>query len=153
MVSRPISCDAADEACSFLHIVVSALAAVFAGIFVAVRAKKADDVVYNRLDKTGRITNILLILVYLYLAPMYLFLGMISEPAYGGVLGVIGVIVSILISSAVWFCSLGLGFSVALRKKGKSKLSFLVQFAGLAGIGLAVTLYAVFAGNLIRSLN
>ena len=84
---------------------------------------------------------------------MYLFLGMISEPAYDGILGLLGWIVAIVTASAALFCGLGLGFSVALRKKGKSKLSFAVQFAGLAGIGLTVLLYVIFAGNLLRSLN
>ena len=39
------------------------------------------------------------------------------------------------------------------RKKGKSKLSFAVQFAGFVGIGLTVGLYCLFAGNLLMSLN
>ena len=64
-----------------------------------------------------------------------------------------GWIVSILIASAALFCSLSLGFSVALRKKGQSKKSFIVQFAGLAAIGLSVGLYCLLAGNLIRYLN
>ena len=50
-------------------------------------------------------------------------------------------------------CGLGLGFSVALRKKGKSKQSFAVQFAGVVGIGLSVLFYILFAGNLLQYLN
>ena len=57
------------------------------------------------------------------------------------------------IASAALICGLGLGFSVALRKKGKSKLSFWVQFAGFVGIGLTVGLYCLLAGNLLRYLN
>ena len=120
---------------------------------MAVRTKKADHVIYNKLDKIGRVTNILLIPVYLYFAPMYLFVGLIATPEGEGILWLLGVFVSILISSAALFCGLGLGFSVALRKKGKSKWSFAVQFAGFAGIGLTVALYAIFAGNLVGTLN
>ena len=137
----------------FLYTVIEAVIAVFAGIFLAVRTKKANDVVYGKLDKAGRITNIILLLTFIYLAPVYLFLGMISQPAYDGFGGIIGWIVSIINASAALFCGLGLGFSVALRKKGKSKLSFAVQFAGLVGIGLTVGMYCLFAGNLLESLN
>ena len=137
----------------FLYTVLEAVIAVILGIFLAIRTKKAGGVIYSKLDKAGRITNILLIPVYICLAPLYLFLGMISLPAYAGFLGMVGWIVSIINASAALFCGLGLGFSVALRKKGKSKLSFAVQFAGLVGIGLAVGMYCLFAGNLLESLN
>ena len=66
---------------------------------------------------------------------------------------VLGWIVTIIVTSAMLFCGLGLGFSVALRKKGKSKKSFIVQFAGLLGIGLTVGLYCLFVGSLIAPLN
>lgn len=137
----------------FLYTVIEAVVGVLAGILLAACTKKADGVVYGKLDKAGRITNILLILVYLCLAPVYLFFGMISTPSYEGFLGILGWIVSILIASAALFCGLSLGFSVALRKKGQSKKSFIVQFAGLAAIGLSVGLYCLLAGNLIRYLN
>ena len=137
----------------FLYTVIEAVVGAVAGILLAVCTKKADGVVYGKLDKAGRITNILLILLYVCLSPMYLFLGMISTPAYNGLLGILGWIVSIINASAGLFCGLGLGFSVALRKKGRSKLSFAVQFAGVIGIGLTVGLYCLFAGNLIESLN
>ena len=78
---------------------------------------------------------------------------MISTPRHEGFLGALGWIVSIIIASAALVCGIGLGLSVALRKKGKSKLSFAVQFAGLAGIGLSVGLYSLLAGSLIRYLN
>ena len=84
---------------------------------------------------------------------MYLFIGLIAAPEYDGFLGLLGAFVSILISSAALFCGLGLGFSVALRKKGKSKWSFAMQFAGLAGIGLTILLHGLFAGNLVSTLN
>ena len=64
-----------------------------------------------------------------------------------------GWIVSVIIASAALFCGLGLGYSVSLRKQGRSKISFAVQFAGVVGIGLTVLLYGVFVGNLISPLN
>ena len=137
----------------FTYTILEAIAGVVAGILLAVSTKKADSVVYGKLDKAGRITNILLIPVYVCLSPLYLFFGMISSPRHEGFLGILGWIVSIIIASAALFCGLGLGFSVSLRKKGKSKLSFAVQFAGVLGIGLSVGLYCIFAGNLIRFLN
>ena len=137
----------------FLYTIIEAVAAVAAGFLIAVCSKKAEGVTYTKLDKAGRITNILLIPVYLCHAPLYMFLGMISNPDYDGFLGILGWIVSIINGSAALFCGLGLGFSVALRKKGKCKLSFIVQFAGFIGIGLTVGMYCLFAGNLLSFLN
>ena len=137
----------------YYYTLIEAAVAVVAGILLAVCTKKADGVVYGKLDKAGMITNILLIPVYVCLSPMYLFLGMISSPRHDGFLGFIGQIFCIIIASAALFCFLGLGFSVALRKKGRSKLSFAVQFAGVIGISLNVGLYALLVGNLLRYLN
>ena len=137
----------------FLYTVLEAIFAIAAGIFIAVNTKKVSSVTYGKLDKAGRITNILLLLVYICFAPFYMFLGMISAPAHDGFLGIIGWIVAIISASAALFCALGLGFSVAWRKKGYSKLSFAVQFVGVLGIGLTVLLYSLFAGNLLQSLN
>ena len=137
----------------FIYTVLEAIAGIVAFILLAACTKKAEGVVYNKLDKAGLITNIILVPIYVFLLPFCLFLGMISGPDHGGFLGFIGIIVSIIISSAALFCGLGLGFSFALRKKGKSKLSFAVQFAGFVGIALTVGLYCLFAGDLLRSLN
>ena len=137
----------------YIYTIVEAIVAVIAGLLIAVCTKKAEGITYTKLDKTGRITNILLIPVYVCLAPLYMFLGMISYPDYDGFLGILGWIVSIINASAALFCGLGLGFSVAFRKKGKSKLSFIVQFAGFVGIALTVGMYCLFAGNLLSSLN
>ena len=137
----------------YLYTLTEAIVAVVAGITIAVRTKKAEHVTYGKLDRAGQITNVLLLLVYLCLAPLYLFLGVISNPAYDGFLGFIGWVVSGIMASASLFCGLGLGFSVAFRKRGKSKLSFLVQFAGVFSIGLTIIMYYVFTGNLLRYLN
>lgn len=137
----------------FLYTLIEAIIGIVAYILLATCTKKADGVVYGKLDKAGRVTNVLLILVYACLSPLYLFLGMISSPHHDGFLGILGWIVSILVASAALFCGLGLGFSVALRKKGKSKQSFAIQFAGAVAIALSVGLYCLFAGNLLQSLN
>lgn len=137
----------------YLYTTIEAWVAVIAGILLAVCAKKADGVEYGKLDKAGRVTNILLIPVYVCLLPLCLFLGMIANPQYDGFLGVLGWIVAIVMASAALFCGIGLGLSVAFRKRGKSKLSFAVQFAGLGGIGLTLLLFFVFYGNLLKPIN
>lgn len=137
----------------FLYTIIEALIGIAAFILLAACTKKADGVIYGKQDKAGRITNVLLTIVYACLSPLYLFFGMISSPRHEGLLGLLGWIVSILIASAALFCGLGLGFSVALRKKGRSKQSFAIQFVGLIAIGLAVGMYCLFAGNLLRNLN
>ena len=137
----------------FLYTVIEAIVAVVGGIILAARTKKAEGVEYTKLDKAGRITNILLIPVYLCAAPFCMFLGMIAEPAHGGLLGLLGWIVAIIQASAVLFCGAGLGLSVAFRKQGKRKLSFWIQFLGFVGIGLTVLFVCVFYGNLMSPIN
>ena len=101
----------------FLYTIIAAVIAAVIGIVVAVRTKKDECVTYTGLDKAGRITNLVLLLVYVCLSPMYLFIGMICTPAHDGYLGFVGYAVSVVIASASLFCFPGLGFSVALRKK------------------------------------
>ena len=137
----------------FLYTAIEAIVAVVAGVLIAACTKKADGVAYGKLDKAGQITNILLIPVYLCLLPLCLFLGMIANPRYDGFLDILGWIVSVIMASAALFCGIGLGLSVAFRKRGKSKLSFAVQFAGVAGIGLTLALFFIFYGNLLSPLN
>lgn len=137
----------------FIYVILEALVGIILGIIIAKRTKKTDDIVYGKIDKVGRITNILLAVIYVLTAPLYLFIGMISEPNGEGILIIVGVLVSLIAASASLLCSLGLGFSVALRKKGKSTLSFAVQFAGVVGIALAFLLYNIFVGSLISPLN
>ena len=137
----------------FLYTTIEAIVGIIAGILLAVCTKKADGVTYGKLDKIGRVTNLLLLLFYVGFSFVYLFLGMIANPRYDGFLGLLGWIVAILMASAALFCGVGLGLSVAFRKKGKSKLSFAVQFAGLGGIALTLILFFLFYGNLLRPLN
>ena len=137
----------------FLYTTVEAIAAVVAGLLIAVCSKRADGVTYSKLDKIGRVTNVLLLLFYVGFSFFYLFLGIIARPHYEGFLGILGWIVSVIMASAALFCGVGLGLSVAFRKKGKSKLSFTVQFAGVGGIALTVILFFLFYGNLLRPIN
>ena len=137
----------------FLYTSIEAIVAVVAGILIAACTKRADGVTYGKLDKVGRVTNILLLLVYVGFSYVYLFLGMIAHPRYDGFPGILGWVISIIMASAALFCGIGLGLSVAFRKKGKSKLSFAVQFAGVGGIALTFVLFFLFYGNLLRPLN
>ena len=136
-----------------IYILLVAIAALVAGIILAARAKKADGVVYSKLDKAGRITNIVLIPVYICLVLFTTAISFFTYPEYDGFLGILGWIVTFIIDSAPLSCGLGLGFSVALRKKGKSKQSFAIQFLGLAGTALSIALFCIFYGNLLSSLN
>lgn len=138
----------------FLYYAFAAIAGLVAGIIIAVRSKKADGVVYGTLDKVGIATNLLLIPVYAILSTFFLFLVMLGmNPDGKGLLGVVSTLVSGIGSTGVAFCGLGLGASVALRKKGKSKQSFLVQFAGIAGLALTLLIFIVFSNSLFASLN
>lgn len=135
------------------YTILGALAGIVIGILIAVRTKRAEGLTYNKLDKIGLVTNVLLILAYTFLSPVYLLLGALSEPSCEGFLWIIAAILGTISASAAMFCSLGLGFSVALRKKGKSKLSFIVQFAGFVGIALTILIYGLFAGSLLTTIN
>ena len=137
----------------YLYTVIEVVVGVMAGVLLAVCTKKADGVVYGKLDKIGRVTNIALLLFYVGFSYVYLLLGMVANPRYDGLLGVLGWIVAILMASAALFCGVGLGLSVALRKKGRSKLSFAVQFAGVGGIALTFILFFLFYGNLLKPIN
>ena len=137
----------------FLYITIEAIVGAVAYPLIALCTKKAEGVTYSKLDKIGRITNILLLLFYVGFSFFYLFLGAIATPRYDGFWGILGWIVSIIMASAALFCGVGLGLSVAFRKRGRSKLSFAVQFLGIAGIGLTVILFFLFYGNLLRPIN
>ena len=137
----------------YLYTTIEAIVAIVAGILIAACAKKADGVAYGKLDKIGRVTNILLLLFYVGFSYVYLFLGIIANPHYDGFLGILGWVVSVIMASAALFCGIGLGLSVAFRKKGRSKLSFAVQFLGVGGIALTFVLFFLFYGNLLKPLN
>ena len=137
----------------YIYVIASVLASIIAGIIIAACSKRAEGVTYNTLDKAGMITNIALIPTYILGAPLCMALAALFCPAYDGILGVIGWIVSVIGASGPATCALGLGFSVSLRKKGKSKLSFWAQFAGVAGLLLTLAIFFLFYGNLLDTLN
>jgi hypothetical protein len=137
----------------YLFAAVAAIVALIAGILLAACTKKAEGVVYGKLDKAGRITNIVLIPLYIFLTMFCIAISMFSNPDHGGFLEILGWIVCVIIASAPLSCGLGLGFSAFLRKKGRSKLSFILQFAGIAGSALSISLFMLFYGNLLKSLN
>lgn len=137
----------------YLLAILAVIVALVVGIIIAARTKKVDGVVYGKLDKAGVITNILLIPAYIALSVFVIALSLFTNPRYDGILGILGWIVCIIIAVAPVSCGLGLGFSASLRKKGESKKSFLVQFAGVAGCALSIILFMLFYGNLLSPLN
>lgn len=138
----------------FTYIVTVAAVAVIVCILLTVCSRKAEGVVYTGLDKAGRITNIVLIPVYAALSLSCMGLGMFCNPDYeAGFLWLLGWIVSLIIPAAPLFCGLGIGLSVVLRKKGKRKGSFIIQFVGLAGIVLSMVLFFTCYGNLLRYID
>ena len=134
----------------FLYTVIEAVVAVISGILVARRTKRYSHVSYGFFDRVCQLTNLLLLALYVCLAPFYMFIGMICTPYQDGALGIA---VCVLCASAALFCGLGLGFSVAFRKKGMTGMSFISQFAGVLGITLTVACYMLFEGTLIAPLN
>ena len=138
----------------YLYFIVAAIAGLVAGIVIAKRVKKSEDVIYNTLDKVGRVTNILLIPVYAIVSIFCMFIVMLGYiPDGEGILAVVAWILAIIGATGPVLCGLGLGASAALRKKGKSTLSFLAQFAGVAGLALTFLFFVLFGGNLFGSLN
>ena len=137
----------------FVYVILEALVGIIAGLVLAIRTKKDASVSYGSLDRFGKFTNILLLVVYVCASPLYMFIGMICAPAQDGVLGILGWIISIVCASAAFFCFLGLGLSVMWRKQGKSGKSFAVQFMGVISIALTVALYLIFEGTLLQTLN
>ena len=139
----------------YFYFIFAAIAGLVAGIVIAKRAKKEEGVVYGTLDKVGRVTNILLIPVYAIASIFCMFIVMLGYiPDGEGILAaVVAWILAIIGATGPALCGLGLGASSAFRKKGKSKLSFLVQFAGVAGLAITILFFVLFCGNLFGSLN
>ena len=137
-----------------LYIIGAAIASVLAAIIIPLRTKKAEDVVYGKLDKVTQVTNVLLTIVYVCLSPACLFLSFVAQPRYDeGILCILGWIISIIVSSTLLFCGIGIGLSVAFRRKGKSKLSYIVQFAGVVAVAIMFILFICTYGNILRPIN
>ena len=138
----------------YLYFALAALIGFVAGVAMAVRSKKAEGVVYGKLDKAAKITNVLLIPLYVIASIFCLFIVMLGYiPDGEGVWGIVAWIVATIGATGPVLCGLGLGASVVLRKKGKSKLGFLAQFAGVAGLGITILFFVLFCGNLFGSFN
>ena len=138
----------------FYYCFLAMVAGLVAGIILAARTKKAESVVYGTLDKVGKVTNILLIPAYVALSIFGLAVVMLGYfPEGEGILAVAAWAFAFIGATGPALCGLGLGASVALRKKGRSKLSFAIQFAGVIGVGITVLLLMIFDGNLFGSLN
>ena len=138
----------------YIYFLFAAIAGLVAGIMIATRSKKAEGVVYGKLDNVGKVTNILLIPVYAIVSIFCWFVVMLGYiPDGEGILAVVAWVVAIIGATGPALCGLGIGASAALRKKGNSKLSFLVQFAGVAGLAVTVLFFVLFKDNLFGSLN
>ena len=138
----------------YLYFALVAIAALVVGIIIAVRSKKADGVEYGKLDKVGKVTNVILIPIYFVAMTYCYFLVMLGySPRGEGILAVVAWVLAIIGATAPSLCALGLGASVALRKKGKSQKSFWVQFSGVVGIAVTILFFVLFCGNLFAPLN
>ena len=138
----------------YLYFVLFAIASLVVGIIIAARSKKSDGVEYGKLDKAGMVTNIVLIPIYAAAMIFCYFLVMLGySPRGEGIMAVVAWILAIIGATAPALCALGLGASVALRKKGKIKQSFWAQFAGVVGIGVTILFFVLFYGNLFAPLN
>ena len=129
----------------YIYFILAAILGLVSGIVIALRSKKAEGVVYGALDKVGIVTNILLIPAYAIVSLFCTFIVMLGYfPDGEGILAVVAWILAIIGATGPAFCGLGLGASVALRKKGKSRLSFLAQFAGVAGLAVTILFFVLF---------
>ena len=138
----------------YIYFVLAAIAGLVAGIVIASHSKKAEGVVYGALDKVGIVTNILLIPVYAIISLFCVFIVMLGYiPDGEGVLALVAWALAIIGATGPALCGIGLGASASLRKKGKSMLSFLVQFAGVLGLAITILFFVLFCGNLFGSLN
>lgn len=138
----------------YLYYLLAAITGLVAGIIIAARSKKADGVLYGKLDKAGKITNVLLIPVYAILSCFFWFIVMVGLNPWGkGLMWLLSAVLAVIGATGPAFCGIGLGASVALRRKGKSRLSFWVQFAGIAGLGITFLFFLLFYGTLFKPLN
>ena len=138
----------------YIYFILAAIGGLVAGIVIAARTKKAEGVVYGALDKVGRVTNVLLVPAYAIVSLVCLFIVMLGYiPDGEGILAVVAWTLAIIGATGPALCGIGLGASVAFRKQGKSGKSFLVQFAGVAGLALTILFFVLFSGNLFGSLN
>lgn len=135
-----------------IYVFIEAIIGIIAGVLFATRTKKAEGVTYSKLDRVGAVINSVFFPLYVFALPFCLTIGWLSHPNHDGILGVLGWMVSFFTSSAPLFCGLSLGISVALRKRGKGKLGFAIQFVGAIAIILTFVLFFSLYGNLLAPL-
>ena len=138
----------------YFYCILVIFVGIIAGIIIAVCSKKEDGLVYGVLDKVGIVTNIFLIPAYAIASIFCVFLVMLSYfPEGEGILGILSWVVAFTGASGPALCGVGLGASVALRRKGKSRLSFWAQFAGVVGVAITILFLIMFGDILFGSLN
>ena len=138
----------------YLYYILAAIFGLVMGIIIAARSKKMEDVVYGKLDKAGKIMNVILIPVYAILTYLCWFIAMVGLNPWGeGLKWLLSAVLAVIGATGPAFCGIGLGASAALRRKGKSRLSFLVQFAGIVGLGITFLFFWLFYGTLFKPLN
>lgn len=134
--------------------IIALVAGIALGIVLAAATKKKEGVVASPLDKVTKITNIVMIPVSLYLAYFSIALSMFTVPEHdGGALFVIDLIICSLIWIAPVCIGGGLGLSAALRKRGRSLASFVLQFIGIMSTFASVVIYVLGVDRVISSIN
>ena len=82
-----------------IYIILCVVAGILSFVLLSTLTKKSNDVIYNKLDKAGKISNVVLAVFYLLISPLYIFLGLISYPNHEGFLGVLGWIIAVVCAS------------------------------------------------------
>lgn len=125
-----------------------------AALILVLRLRNTSSPSPHALDPITRVFNVLLSVGYVCFSPILWFLALVSESyPEEGILCVLGWIVA----GAIWILpaafGTGIGLSVLLRKKGRGRAAFIIQFAGACAVALSFALYAIFVGTLLTPLN
>ena len=122
-----------------------ALLTVIGTVFALWKVRKPKDQKPSLLDTSGIILNLVLVMIYPALTVAAALLGIDRFATVQPYIFLEGAAIAMgRLMPAI--CVAGIGASVVLRRKGKSGLSFLVQFSG--GIWFCITmLLAKFSGS------
>lgn len=114
-------------------------------VIVICITKRKEDKPYNDLDKYCILLNIVLSLVYIPLSLVAIVLAgfMWDSPPENWIDRIILIIVSYTFLLSPLTSIVSITLSVVLRKRGKSKLSFYIQFAPIAIPILTVLLFII----------
>lgn len=115
-------------------------------LVIALLIKRKDGVIYTALDKRGKDMNIILSIIYIPMSFMAIFtMFFFDDPSVKGLsYSILTTAVSIGFLTPI-ISIIGIFLSIVLRKRGKSVLSFKVQFAGLISFGLVFLLVMLAA--------